>query len=195
MTGAPDPVQVPERALKRARLTILACSQRKRPDPGHSPAIDRYDGPSWQTLRTIYRDGANAQVAVLSARFGLRDARWATLPDYDTAMTDATADAMIRGSIVTRSPRPSSARIPDCTGIHPACELASMANAAAGAFRDITLVGGHRYIRVLESWLPAFTAAGWVTPAARIVIANGPIGRMRQSIRAWLEEGAPCSSI
>lgn len=188
-------MQVRERALKPARLMILACSQRKRPDPGRIPAIDRYDGPLWQTLRTIDRDGANAQVAVLSAGFGLRDARWTTLPDYDTAMTDATADAMIRGSIVTRWPRPSSARIPDSTGIHPACELAAMANAAGGAFRDIALVGGLRYIPVLESWLPAFTAAGWVTPAARIVIVNGPIGRMRQSIRAWLEEGAPCSSI
>lgn len=30
------------------RLLILACSQRKRPDPGLLPAIERYDGPQFQ---------------------------------------------------------------------------------------------------------------------------------------------------
>ncbi|MFN8458221.1 MAG: hypothetical protein U0401_26815 [Anaerolineae bacterium] len=32
---------------KSKRLLILACSQRKRPDPGLLPAIERYDGGSF----------------------------------------------------------------------------------------------------------------------------------------------------
>src|SRR3546814_7213550 len=33
------------------RLLILACSATKRQDDGYMPAIDRYDGPLWQTVR------------------------------------------------------------------------------------------------------------------------------------------------
>lgn len=179
---------------KPTRLVIIACSQRKRPDAGLLPAIDRYDGPLWQTLRTIDRPGTLAQAAVLSAHFGLRDARWTELPDYDTPMTDAIADAMVRGGITTRWPRPSSPRRPDTVGLHPACEFASMAHAGGGAFTNLALVGGHRYICVLESWIVAFRLSGWIAPDARICVVNGPIGVMRQRLRAWLEEGLSCSS-
>lgn len=179
---------------KPDRLVILACSRRKRPDAGLMPAIDRYDGPLWQTLRTIDRPGRIAQAAFLSARFGLRDARWTELPDYDTHMTDTIADAMIHGGITTRWPRPSSPRRPDTVGLHPACEFASMAHAAGGAFSDIALVGGCRYIRVLECWITAFRLSGWISPDARICMVNAPIGLMRQQLRAWLKDGLSCSS-
>jgi hypothetical protein len=44
-----------------SRLLVLACSGTKRPDPGHMPAFDRYNGPLWQMLRTIDPDGSKAR--------------------------------------------------------------------------------------------------------------------------------------
>ncbi len=55
-------------------LLIVACSQRKRPDPGLLPAIERYDGVNYRVLRKAQRDGYwpnNLDVLILSAKFGL----------------------------------------------------------------------------------------------------------------------------
>src|SRR3546814_3872398 len=68
------------------RLLILACSATKRRDPGWMPAIDRYDGPIRQTLRVVNPDRRLTRVAVLSARYGFRDAT-APVEDYDTRLT------------------------------------------------------------------------------------------------------------
>ena len=54
------------------RLLLLSCSQRKRPDPGLLPAIERYDGPQYQVLRTFIREyPAESQLSdtyILSAK-------------------------------------------------------------------------------------------------------------------------------
>lgn len=44
--------------LSSSRLVILACSARKRPDAAYLPAIERYDGPLWKTLRAADPTGA-----------------------------------------------------------------------------------------------------------------------------------------
>jgi len=36
-----------------SRLLILSCSQRKRPDSGLLPAIERYDGPVFRVVSII----------------------------------------------------------------------------------------------------------------------------------------------
>src|SRR3546814_11987320 len=59
----------------RHRLLILACSATKRSRPGWIPAVDRYDGPLWQTLRAIGPDRQDPKVAVLSTRYGFIDPR------------------------------------------------------------------------------------------------------------------------
>jgi hypothetical protein len=56
------------------RLLIMACSATKRHDAGDMPAIDRYIGPLWQTLRSVDPTGKLAKVAFLSAKFGFRRA-------------------------------------------------------------------------------------------------------------------------
>lgn len=57
-------------------LLIIACSQRKRPDPELLPAIARYDGGSFRVLRKAKREGYWAEtldVLILSAKYGLID--------------------------------------------------------------------------------------------------------------------------
>jgi hypothetical protein len=181
--------------LKSNRLLILACSQRKRPDEGRIAAIERYNGPLWQSLRAVDPTGSLAQVAFLSARYGLQDARFAELPAYDCQMTDAIASAMIAGGIETRWPRPENKHHRGApAGIHPAAEVSSMAYAAGSGFKEVALAGGHRYIRVLQAWLPELIDGGWVLGDARISVVNGPIGLMRQQLRAWLLDGGRAES-
>ncbi len=72
------------------RLLILSCSQRKRPDPGLLPAIERYDGPAVRVLRKFFRERPlemqSLNTYILSAEFGLLSANQ-SLPNYDRRMT------------------------------------------------------------------------------------------------------------
>ena len=83
------------------RLLILACSATKRHDPGLLPAIDRYDGPSYRTLRRFLADYPEKRdaldILILSAEFGL--IRGDTLvPNYDRRM-DAARATELRPSV------------------------------------------------------------------------------------------------
>ena len=72
------------------RLLILGCSQKKRPDSGLLPALDRYDGPMFRVLRKFLREcpgGAQGlETYILSAEFGLMQASQ-PIPNYDRRMT------------------------------------------------------------------------------------------------------------
>jgi hypothetical protein len=83
------------------RLLILACSATKRHDPGLLPAVERYDGPSYRTLRRFLADHSarcgSLDLLILSAEFGLIGG--ATLvPDYDRRM-DAARALELRASV------------------------------------------------------------------------------------------------
>jgi len=55
-------------------LVILGCSQKKLTSAGVLPAIERYNGPTYQVLRSFLRHSAwpgSLSVGVLSARYGL----------------------------------------------------------------------------------------------------------------------------
>ncbi len=84
-----------------ARLLVLACSATKRPDPDCIPAIARYDGPLWRTLRAADPEGRAAKVAFLSAHYGFREAA-TRIADYDARLTQDLADRMIAGGVITR---------------------------------------------------------------------------------------------
>lgn len=79
------------------RLLILACSSTKRPNAGTLPALQRYDGPVYRTVRAYLRDHphqANRLVLlILSAEFGLIDAD-TPIPNYDRRMTTGRALAL-----------------------------------------------------------------------------------------------------
>ena len=167
------------------RLLILACSATKRPGPTYLPARLRYDGPLWRTLRFVDPDGRKAKVAFLSARYGFRAAD-TPIEDYDARLTAELAERMIAGGMTTRWPRPPSARKPDTYGMHAGAEIASLSRYGAEPFDDLALVGGGLYLAVMRSMLGGFRDMRCVTPDAVVTEINGPIGIMRQRLRAWL---------
>ena len=72
-----------------AYLLIVTCSQRKRPDPGLLPAIERYDGVHFRVLRKARQEGhwpANLDVLIVSTKYGLLDLDTA-IENYDLRMT------------------------------------------------------------------------------------------------------------
>lgn len=77
-------------------LLILACSSRKRSDPGLLPAIKRYSGVNFAVLAKARREGRcppNLDVLILSAKYGLLEPQ-TPIPDYDQVMTSARASVL-----------------------------------------------------------------------------------------------------
>ena len=175
--------------VQRHRLLILACSATKRSRPGWIPAVDRYDGPLWQTLRAIGPDQQDTKVAVLSARYGFIDAR-SPIENYDTRLTTTLADRMIEGGIATRWPRPPLSRKLDIYGNYAACEIAALTDHGERPFTEIGLAGGHLYLRVMRSFVSEFLGRNYVAADAPITEINAPIGIMRRDLRVWLEHRA-----
>jgi hypothetical protein len=83
--------------LEPKRLLIIACSQRKRPDPGLLPAIERYDGPTFRVLRKFLLERPNGaqfvDTFILSGNFGLISASHPT-PNYDYKMSRQRAQEL-----------------------------------------------------------------------------------------------------
>ena len=74
-------------------LLLLACSQRKRIDPGLLPAIERYDGVNFRVLQKAKREGylpENLDILILSAKYGLIEAS-TLIEHYDQKMTNQRA--------------------------------------------------------------------------------------------------------
>jgi hypothetical protein len=170
------------------RLLILACSATKRHDPGWMPAWERYDGPLWQTWRSVDPDRKLARVGFLSARYGFGSGD-RLIEDYDARLTPDLAARMIAGGMGTRWPRPPSPRKPDNYGSHPGCEITSLCYHGTRPFTDVALVGGGLYLKVMRAFLEGFREMRCITPDAEITEINAGIGVMRQRLRAWLEQG------
>lgn len=171
------------------RLLVLACSATKDPNPDKIPAIRRYQGPLWQTLRTADPEGSRCQVAFLSAYYGgLACARTTRIANYDRRLTPEQAKAWVETGIKRwhrYGSTTETAKAPqDGTGI------VGMAYRAAPArrFREVCLVGGHLYLDVMRAELPRQLRLG-MAPGATVTEINGAIGQMRQRLRAWLEAG------
>ena len=170
-----------------SRLLILACSATKRDGPACMPAIQRYDGPLWQTLRAVDPYGEKAKVAFLSAHLGFRAAS-SPIEIYDARMTDQVAAAMKAGDLGTRWPRPKSQLRVLPSGEHPGIHIGSLTARGRNPFSDVALVGGHLYLGVMRHLIELFRTAGYVARDARIREINGPIGLMRRDLRLWLDD-------
>ena len=76
------------------RLLILACTATKRRDQNPIPALLRYDGPSFRTLRKWQTanaaDAERMDLLILSAKLGLIAAD-TEIEDYDQRMTPERA--------------------------------------------------------------------------------------------------------
>lgn len=153
------------RRVTRRRLLVLACSATKRPDPGHLPARERYDGPLWRTLRATDPDG-RAKVAFLSARYGFRAAD-TPIQDYEARLTPDLAAPMISGGMPTRWPRPPSPRKPDNYGMHPGAEIASLSGYGRDPLDEVALVGGDLYLEACGPCSPGSSAWAASNPAPR----------------------------
>jgi hypothetical protein len=173
--------------LPSSRLLILACSATKRDGPAYMPAIERYDGPLWRTLRAADPLSEKANVAFLSAHLGFRAAN-TPIEMYDARMTEQMAATMKAGNLGTRWPRPKTQRGVMPSGEHPGMHIYSLCGCyERRVFRDVALVGGHLYLDVMRHLVGLFSAGRYVANDARITEINGPIGRMRQELRLWLD--------
>ncbi|MEO1074396.1 MAG: DUF6884 domain-containing protein [Bacteroidota bacterium] len=76
--------------MNTGRLLILSCSQRKRPETGLMPAMERYDGPAYRVLRKHAREAESPPMWVLSAEYGLIPSKQ-PIPVYDRLMTPTRA--------------------------------------------------------------------------------------------------------
>ena len=76
------------------RLILLACTATKRSEPDLLPAIERYDGPSFRTLRKWQAanpvEAQHLDVLILSARLGLIGAD-TLISNYNLRMNPARA--------------------------------------------------------------------------------------------------------
>ena len=165
--------------LPSFRLLILACSATKRGRPEHIPAIERYDGPLWRTLRAADPHGEKAKVAFLSAHLGFRAAN-TPIEMYDARMTEPMAAAMEAGDLGTRWPRPTTQRRVMPSGEHPGMHIYSLCGGAEKrVFLDVALVGGRLYLDVMQYLVGLFRSGGYVAAGVRITEINGPVGLMR----------------
>lgn len=179
-TALPDVFRTPV----RRRLLILACSATKRKDPELMPAIERYNGPLWQTLRATDPHGERAHVAFLSAEYGFRDAQ-TPIARYDARLTPEKARAMIEGSVYTRWPRTLNWKRPQ-SGDHAAQHMEAMTQDRRFPISDIALVGGALYLDVMRNFIADFQQRRYVTQHPRVVEINDSIGVMRRKLRQWL---------
>lgn len=81
------------------RLLVMACSAKKKMDEQLLPAIYRYDGPSYKTVRkwrANHEDqGRGLDILILSAEFGLMNALTTSIPTYDRRMTADRANELM----------------------------------------------------------------------------------------------------
>ncbi len=144
------------------RLLILACSAIKRHDLQLLPALYRYDGPAWRTLRAyLQRQAAHAadrDVYALSAEFGLIPAIQ-PIPNDDRRM-DAARAAEIRSRAL---------------GI---AELATRIR-QVGGYQDTLICGGRQYHAALPDPLPSGFGV--------IHCTSGGIGQQLGQFKTWLE--------
>ena len=157
-----------------SRLLILACSATKRDGPACMPAIQRYDGPLWQTLRAVDPYGEKAKVAFLSAHLGFRAAS-SPIEIYDARMTDQVAAAMKAGDLGTRWPRPKTQRKVMPSGEHPGVHIGSLTARGRNPFSDVALVGGHLY---------SMSCAIWSSCSASVATSSAMRGSTRSMARS-----------
>jgi len=141
------------------RLLILSCSQRKRPDPDLLPAVERYNGPSYQVLRRYLRESAKASlldVYILSAAYGLIPSDY-PIPDYNQKMTPECA-----------------AELRDCVG---------------GMFLQVLQKNGYESICLAMSKLYLSVLAGGessIPHGVSVTVTGGSQGAKLAQLKHWL---------
>ena len=146
-------------------LLIISCSQRKVRSPGLLPAIDRYDGPTYRTLRRFCPDGhppLNLDVVIISAKYGFLRSKQ-LIENYDQRMTAKRADEL----------RPQvQASLKTLIQDKRECPF------SLGAYDQVFINLGKTYMRTLE---------GFHWGLLSTLEASGGIGQKTSQMKAWLE--------
>lgn len=138
-------------------LLILSCSQRKLDTPEPIYAMYRYDGPTYQTLRKLRREGhfpLDLDVLIISARYGLLGLR-ETIHTYNQRMTAERADEL-----------------------RPYVQESLKKMIASQQYRQVFINLGKIYMRTLE---------GFNWGLCSTLEATGGIGQKTSQMKAWLE--------
>ena len=146
-----------------ARVLILSCSQRKRPDKALLPAVERYDGPAFRVLRRFLRESPfkTPDVLILSAEHGLIP-HDLPIAQYDRKMTPARARAL-RPQVLAELDRITTSRSPSET---------------------LIFAGRH--------YLPALNIAdASLSRSATVRVCAGAMGKKLAELHDWLHGGPP----
>ena len=76
-------------------LILMSCSATKRQTDKAIPAIELYDGPLWQTLRTHLGAIPTRNVCVLSGKYGFINALLTLIEPYEARLSQQAADRLI----------------------------------------------------------------------------------------------------
>ena len=151
---------------ERRYLLILACSRRKRWDPGTLPAIERYDGVNYRVLRKAEREGRwpwRLDVLILSAKHGLLEPG-VPIENYDLLMTPERAKQL-----------------------RPAVLAAMAERLSATGYAEVFLNLGKRYRLAMEGW------DAEVGRETRVLYGEGGIGQKAGAMLRWLNGKADVS--
>ena len=145
----------------RNRLLIVSCGATKCPDEEPLPAIERYNGPFYTTLRKFLAEHpaerGRLSIMVLSAEYGLING-YRLIPDYDHLMTPERA-----------------------VWLHP---QVSRRLATLLQHQRFTST----FINLGRTYMGAFTIEPMLVPLlGDITEATGGIGQKRGQMRRWLE--------
>ncbi len=163
-----------------ARLLILACSATKSKEAGHIPAIERYQGPLWQTLRVVDPAGKLAFASVLSARVGWKPAD-EPIEEYEQRLTEDRKRELLEGGLATGWPQIKKA----IGGTNAAHWLAAHTR-NVGKFTEVCIVGGKEYVELAQAYCAEAVERGYLAAGAKITVINDQIGNMRKQLKAWL---------
>lgn len=168
-------------SLARDTLVLMACSATKAPTGrGRTPALELYNGPMWQTLRTHKPFALPwANVLVLSGLYALIRATDG-IGTYEARLTTDKAWHVIRQGL--RAPndffgafRPGIARSPWDLLDHD-----------RQPFRCCIIAGAGEYRRVFDWLAKELQAAGVIAPGAQVLAVAGGIGEQREQLGRWL---------
>ena len=153
-------------------LIVMACSGKKHPGAERMPAIDRYQGPMWGTLRAALNELGEAEkpeVWFLSAKYGFHPASLGIL-DYEQKLTEHRARDLLS---------------------NPNSNWREFAQAAHSMDR-IMLAGGFVYRDAMRRAIGKLPMQG-----ASPLIAEtdgGGIGHHRAQLRQWISGVAEASA-
>ena len=145
-------------------LLIISCSQRKVATAEALPAIDRYDGPTYRTLRKFRSEQDkkfpnNLRILILSAKYGLIFPE-TEIHNYDLKMTAERAE-VIRAEV--------QQDLYQCLFFY---------QIAYGGMDQVFINLGKDYMRIFEG-------VDWERIST--IEASGGIGLRTQQMKTWLE--------